>query len=223
MVRECGDDGVEAGRGPGQLGWYEFASHLFAGRSVLDVGCGLGHGLEILRRRAAVAHGQDLDPRLARAGVRIISVEAIEPKSHDAVIAIDVIEHVANPVAFAARLATIAREAVFLTTPNWTASRCLWPYHLREYIPIELERLLEGLGGVALFKGTPDGTRVFPVRHRRAYHSFNGLKNWWPTSFAARCLNAAVPDRCKIHSHIAALVMVGESRGVPSSGPVARS
>jgi hypothetical protein len=207
-IRECGDEGVDAGRRPGQLGWYEFASRWVQGRSVLDVGCGLGHGLDVLRRRAAVAHGQDLDPRLAREGVRIARVEELGEKCYDVVTSIDVIEHVADPGAFAARLTAIAREAVFLTNPNWTASRCRWPYHLREYTPIELELLLDGLGEVSLFKGTPSGSRVFPVRRRRAYHALNGLRNWGPTGFAARCLNFAIPDRFKIHSHIAALVEV---------------
>jgi 2-polyprenyl-3-methyl-5-hydroxy-6-metoxy-1,4-benzoquinol methylase len=208
-VRQCGDVDVEAGRGPGQLGWYEYASRLFAGKSILDAGCGLGHGLEILRSRAALAHGQDLDSRLAAEGVRIGPIEEVEPRSYDVVTSIDVIEHVDDPAGFAARLASIAREAIFLTTPNWTASRCAWPFHLREYTPIELEELLRPLGRVSLFKGTPSGARAYPVVYRRAYHAFNRLRNWAPTAQAARCLNAIVPDGRKIHSHIAALVQVG--------------
>jgi hypothetical protein len=209
VVKECGDEGVEAGRGPGQLGWYEFASRFVEGKSVLDVGCGLCHGLAILGRKAAVAHGQDLDPRLVRDDVRIVGIDEIADRSYDVVTSIDVIEHVEEPEAFASRLAAIAREAVFLTTPNWTAGRCLWPYHLREYTPVELERLLQGLGAVSLFKGTPSGSRVFPVLHRRAFHGFNALRNWGPTSFAARCVNSAVPDGYKIQSHLAALVRLG--------------
>jgi hypothetical protein len=208
-VRDCGDEGVEAGRGPGQLGWYEFASRFVPGKSVLDVGCGLGHGLHILGRKAAVAHGQDLDPRLARGDLKIVRVEEIAEKSYDIVTSIDVIEHVPDPETFTSRLAAIAREAVFLTTPNWTAGRCRWPYHLREYIPIELENLLAQLGEVTLFKGTPSGSRVYPVHHRRYYHAFNHLRNQAVTSFAARCLNFVVPDGFKIHSHLAALVRVG--------------
>ena len=49
LARECGDEDVTAGRGPGQLPWYEFALRFVKGKSVLDAGCGLGKGMDILR------------------------------------------------------------------------------------------------------------------------------------------------------------------------------
>jgi 2-polyprenyl-3-methyl-5-hydroxy-6-metoxy-1,4-benzoquinol methylase len=166
----------------------------------------MGRGLETLRTEAALAHGQDLDPRLAGPDVRIAVVEEIADKSYDVVTSIDVVEHVQDPAAFVAHLARIAREGFFLTTPNWTASRCDWPFHLREYTPREFEQLLAGHGGVTLFKGTPQGVEVYEVRHRRAFYAFNDLRTWPPTSFVARCINRLVPAPCKIHSHIAAWV-----------------
>ena len=211
-ARTCGDDDVAAGRGPGQLGWYAFARRFARGKAVLDVGCGLGDGLRLLKDVAATALGQDLDPRLAGPDVQIVDVARIAARSYDVVVSIDVVEHVADPGAFVALLARIAREGVFLTTPNWTASRCRWPYHLREYTPREFEELLRPHGRVELYKGTPDGSAVYPVRLPAAYHAFNALRNRGATAFAARCVNRLLPAPCRIHSHNAAWLLLEDAR-----------
>jgi 2-polyprenyl-3-methyl-5-hydroxy-6-metoxy-1,4-benzoquinol methylase len=208
-ARTCGDESVRAGRGPGQLDWYKFARQFVAGRTVLDAGCGLGDGLRILATAAARVEGQDLDPRLGGPNVHIKPVEEIPDKSYDVVTSIDVIEHVEDPAGFLAQLARIARTGLFLTTPNWTASRCTWPYHLREYTPAQFEDLLAAAGRVTLFKGTPSGSLAYPVRYRSAYHALNALRSWAPTAFATRCLNHLLPVPCRIHSHIAAWVALG--------------
>jgi 2-polyprenyl-3-methyl-5-hydroxy-6-metoxy-1,4-benzoquinol methylase len=203
-VRTCGDADVEAGRGPGQLGWYQFAGAFVRGKEVLDVGCGLGHGLRILAASARRAEGQDLDSRLAAPGVRIGPLTEVAAKSFDVVVSIDVIEHVDDPSAFLGQLVRVAREGIFLSTPNWTASRCRWPFHLREYTPREFELLLAPFGTVTLFKGTPDGRVVHPVGSRFGYYLFNDLRNWPPSAIPTRCLNYLLPSRFKIHSHNAA-------------------
>jgi 2-polyprenyl-3-methyl-5-hydroxy-6-metoxy-1,4-benzoquinol methylase len=204
--RECGDEGVEAGRGPGQLPWYAFALQFVTGRSVLDAGCGLGHGMAILRRAAKEVRGHDLDPRLAADDVFIGDLELVRSKSFDVVVSIDVVEHVEDPGRFLGHLARIAREGIFLTTPNWTASRCHWPYHRREYTPRAFEQLLRPLGTVFLYKGTPDGSAAYPVRWNRLYCWFNDLRSAPLTAFPARCWNNLVPRSRRIHSHNAAWV-----------------
>ncbi|MGE0420512.1 MAG: class I SAM-dependent methyltransferase, partial [Acetobacteraceae bacterium] len=139
QVRQVGDVSVVAGRGPGQMGWYQFAAdHLVAGKSVLDVGCGLGAGLALLAKPARSVKGQDLDPRLARPEVMIGPIEEIQDKSYDVLTCIDVIEHIEQDEAFVQQMGRVARETVFVSTPNWTASRCQWPYHVREYTPRQL-------------------------------------------------------------------------------------
>ena len=208
-VRTVGDDSVDAGRGPGQLAWYRFAAQFAAGRSVLDAGCGLGLGLDILRCAASDAQGQDLDPRLARDGVHIGGLDTLPSKSFDLVVSIDVVEHVEDDRAFVRQLARIARKAVFLTTPNWTVTRCTWPYHLREYTPRELVSLLSPLGKVQLFKGNGAGTAVYPVRHRGAYFALNDARAFPPSAFAARCFSRfLMPPAARLHSHNAVLVEI---------------
>lgn len=208
-VRTVGDDSVDAGRGPGQLAWYRFAAQFATGRSVLDAGCGLGLGLDILRRIASHAAGQDLDPRLARGGVHIGGLETVASKSFDLVVSIDVVEHVEDDGQFVRHLGRIARKAVFLTTPNWTVTRCTWPYHLREYTPRELYALLSPLGKVHLFKGNGAGTSVYPVRHREAYFALNDARVLPPTAFVTRCFSHfLLPPAARLQSHNAALVEV---------------
>src|ERR1700690_3510624 len=148
--RKVGDTSVEAGRGPGQLAWYEFAAQFCKGKTVLDVGCGLGRGIEVLRKTADSVRGQDLDERLASKEIMIMPLNEIPSKSFDVVTSIDVIEHVEEDAWFVAELFRIARESVFITTPNWSITRCTWPYHLREYTPKQLEELLAPHGIVSL-------------------------------------------------------------------------
>jgi SAM-dependent methyltransferase len=201
-ARECGDEDVSAGRGPGQLPWYEFALRFVKGKSVLDAGCGLGKGMDILRREAREVLGQDLDPRLIRPDVTIGDLSVIPSKSVDVVVSIDVIEHVADPDGFLVELARIAREGIFVTTPNWTASRCKWPYHLREYTPREFKEVLSRVGTtVELFKGTPSGDSVCPVRFIRLYFWLNDLRVSPLTAFPCKCWNHLLPWSCRIHSH----------------------
>jgi SAM-dependent methyltransferase len=208
-VRTVGDDSVVAGRGAGQLAWYRFAARFAQGKSVLDAGCGLGLGLDILRTAASRAEGQDLDPRLSRPGIHIGDLQTVASKSFDLVVSIDVVEHVEDDAGFVRQLARIARQAIFLTTPNWTITRCTWPYHLREYTPAEFQKLLSPVGKVQLFKGNGPGTEVFPVRNPSTYFALNAARAQGTTAFATRCLSRfLLPKAARLHSHNAALVEV---------------
>lgn len=206
-VREVGDTDVSAGRAATQLGWYEFAAQFVCGKTVLDVGCGLGAGLEILHRSARSVEGQDLDERLAtRREIRIGPIENIPDDSFDVVVAIEVIEHVQNDQEFVKQLARLAREAIFLTTPNWTITRCQWPYHVREYTPRQLEDILARVGTVRLFKGDSRGNAVFPVRSPRLYHLMNSLRISPATALGMQSANRLLPKRLRLCGHNAALV-----------------
>lgn len=206
--RTTGDESIDAGRGLGQMGWYQYAAdHLVAGKTVLDVGCGLGGGLELLAQHARDARGQDLDPRLASPRVTIGAVEDIPSKSVDVITCVDVIEHVEEDAAFVRELGRIARETVFVSTPNWTVSRCAWPYHIREYTPRELRRLLSSIGTVAMRKGVPDGYRSWPATDW-SYDLMNDARTWPPTGFLTRCVSRVLPPALRLMAHHAAIVRV---------------
>jgi hypothetical protein len=205
-TRICGDENPLAGRGPGQLPWYTFATRFTAGRTVLDAGCGSCKGLDLLAESAREARGQDLDSRLARSDVFIGSLSKIPSGAVEIVTSIDVVEHVEEPEAFVSDLVRVASVGVFLTTPNWTAGRCLWPYHLREYTPGEFYSLLRPYGRCRFFKGTPSGSEVYPIENERLFQLLNSLRVWPLTSFPTRCLNFVLPKHMKISNHLAAWI-----------------
>lgn len=202
MHRECGDVNVASGRAPTQLGWYRFASSRAIGQTVIDIGCGLGHGLEILRGSASCVTGQDVDPRLARDGVVVAPLESLPSKSYDIVTAIDVIEHIPDDASFVAHLTRIARRGVFVSTPNWTLTRCQWPYHVREYTRAQLKSLWQSFGSVELVKGSPSGEHVYPVRYFNAFNTLNVAWSNHLTRFPTRIWNRLIPPPLRLWSHI---------------------
>jgi hypothetical protein len=208
-ARECGDDDVTAGRGPGQRGWYEWIAGRVARESVLDVGCGMGYGLEILRRSAASVRGQDLDSRLSGPSVYIRPLSELESAAVDVCVAVDVVEHVVDDAAFVADLARIARRRVIITTPNWTASRCAWPYHVREYTPRQLRTLCEPFGRVRMWKGEPTGKSRYPIRFTAGNDLLNRARVTPGLSTASRVFNRALPVPARIHSHLAIEIELG--------------
>lgn len=141
------------------------------------------------------------------AGIDLL-FEDIPDKSFDLVTSIDVVEHVEDDEHFVRELARIGREAIFLMTPNWTTSRCVWPYHLREYTPREFMQLLTSLGQVRLFKGNPNGEIAHHVTYPSAYNTLNDLRTWPLTAFPTRCVNHLLPNPARLHSHNAALVVL---------------
>lgn len=133
--KTCGDASVDAGR-DGVPGAYAFFARyvLMPWESCLDVGGGMGEGLSILRRRSRSARAIDQDARLAEFGVELGDVADEADRSYDWVVAVDVIEHVAEDRAFLECLWRVARKGIFLATPNLDhhPGRA-WPYHVREY------------------------------------------------------------------------------------------
>lgn len=199
---EVGDASKEAGRGLGQRGWYEFASNFCKNNTVLDVGCGLGDGLDILAKSAQKATGIDLDERLKKENVEIISIKDIDDNAVDVVVCIDVIEHVIEDYDFVKDLVRVARNRVCVSTPNWTASHCTWKYHIREYTPAQLIALFSDYGKVTLFKGTPSGSEVYDIKNLTAFLLFNSLRISPLSAFLAKCLNYILPKHMKINSHL---------------------
>jgi SAM-dependent methyltransferase len=133
------------------------------GDAALDVGCGLGYGLNLLSIKAAVVDGVDVDeraieyctkwvlgknPKLRELHVYDGYHLPYEDKSFDVVTTIDVIEHVDDYDTFLRELCRVARRAVVVSTPNRRpeftnpdgSPRNHW--HLREWSRPELEAIL---------------------------------------------------------------------------------
>lgn len=125
------------------------APDALAGLTLLDVGCGAGLAAEALARRGARVTGLDaageaLEAARAHAaaeGLDIAYREGVpedlpEGETFDAVIALEVIEHVADRGAFLAALARAAKPggAVFLSTLNRTPRSFLMAKLGAEYL-----------------------------------------------------------------------------------------
>jgi 2-polyprenyl-6-hydroxyphenyl methylase / 3-demethylubiquinone-9 3-methyltransferase len=119
---------------PVRLAWIERSSPL-AGQRALDVGCGGGVLAEAMARRGAQVTGIDLATKALRvaelhaleAGVEVtyaeVSAEDLatrDPASFDVVTCMEMLEHVPEPGATVAAIATLARPgaAVYFSTIN---------------------------------------------------------------------------------------------------------
>lgn len=125
-----------------QLHWYKHASQFVKGKWVLDAGAGSGYGLMVFRE-AGAAFAAGFDPLPLSEDVQQGIIEAYDNASFDIVTAMDVIEHIEDDVSFLRNLLRVARECVFLSTPNWNVSKACNPFHAREYTPLELAALLQ--------------------------------------------------------------------------------
>lgn len=124
-----------------QAHWYRLLGGLCVGKSVFDMGAGSGYGMAILREMGAgPVAGCDLMPL----SDQVMHHDHLgwSPRSYDVVAAVDVIEHVEDDAGFLGALLNMAREAVFLSTPNWDFSHCVNQRHVREYDGAELLALI---------------------------------------------------------------------------------
>lgn len=129
------------------------------GRKMLDVGCGDGVLVDLLRRHGAKPLGMDAEHLaldLAKGELRkggfdgaliVGSCEAIpfRPASFDAVFAVEVLEHLRNPLQFVNQACRLLKEdgTLVLTTPNRRAyGRLRSRFHHREFTGQELQDLL---------------------------------------------------------------------------------
>jgi 2-polyprenyl-3-methyl-5-hydroxy-6-metoxy-1,4-benzoquinol methylase len=143
--------------------WIAVTDYLRDGDSALDVGCGLGYGLDLLSIKAAEVSGIDVDekaiawcrsrdlgrnPRIA--DLRAYDGERLpyDDDSFDVVTSIDVIEHVPDYDRFVDELLRVARRAVVISTPNRRPEFTkpdgtpMNHWHLREWTRDELAAIL---------------------------------------------------------------------------------
>lgn len=137
------------------LARYTWAAQWVRGKSVLDVACGTGYGSAmLLRAGASLAVAVELSaPALAfaartYAGPKYICADArkipLKDASFDAVVSLETIEHLADPVGFLRSVRALLREGgvLVLSMPNRSQTDGSNPYHLHE---MTLPELLEAL------------------------------------------------------------------------------
>ncbi len=151
------------------LAVYEWIAARVRGARVLDLACGEGYGSDVLARTAVSVVGVDANPeayeharlRYRRSNLRFARelVETFNGEA-DAVVFLQTIEHLSNPLAALERFGQLAGEGgtVFVSTPNVLtlapsgAQRSDNPWHVHEYRAAEFERLCRArFGSVQMF------------------------------------------------------------------------
>jgi SAM-dependent methyltransferase len=164
------------------LAVYEWIGARVVGLRVIDMACGEGYGSEVLSRGAADVLGVDANPeayeharlRYRRANLRFERgmVESHgEPSSSDAVVLLQTIEHVYDPVAVLKHFHSILAPGgvAYVSTPNVLtlaapgAEKSDNPWHLKEYRAGEFRELCERVFGHVELLG------LFHARKLRAH------------------------------------------------------
>jgi SAM-dependent methyltransferase len=142
------------------LAVYEWIAERVRGKRVLDMACGEGYGSKTLSRRAAVVVGVDANPeafehaslKYTTAGVSFERglVETFgTPGSFDAVVFLQTIEHIHDPVSVLRHFRELLTPdgVAYVSTPNLLtiapagAHKSDNPWHLREYRAGEFREL----------------------------------------------------------------------------------
>ena len=146
-----------------ELSRLDFAQPHFVGKSVLDAGCGSGHGTAYVADHGARwVLGVDVDEGAIRAaaqnhttgravfGAMDCTRLALEDESFDVVVSIELIEHLAQTEPYLSEVCRVLkpRGNYFMSTPNQRVSsssdgRVSWTFHEREFALDELTELLE--------------------------------------------------------------------------------
>jgi 2-polyprenyl-3-methyl-5-hydroxy-6-metoxy-1,4-benzoquinol methylase len=142
------------------LAVYEWIGARVIGRRVLDMACGEGYGSEVLSRSAASVVGVDANPeayeharlRYARQNLsfeRGMVENHGAPGGYDAVVFLQTIEHVHDPVAVLEHFRSLLAPGgvAYMSTPNLLtlappgAPKSDNPWHIKEYRAHEFEAL----------------------------------------------------------------------------------
>ncbi len=175
---------------------YRFASGYVCGKRVLDAGCGVGYGSNLLANTGAAAVvGVDVSPDALGIAEKEFAHERLKflcddcqtmirvNGPFDAVVSFEALEHFRDGEAFVSRVAELLVPGGFfiVSSPNKSFSIGENPYHVREYTPAEFRRLLEPhFSRVALLG--QHWTAAFDAAHKAAsalwMNPFVRLGNW---------------------------------------------
>jgi len=134
---------------------YQQAAKLTKG-NLLEIGCGVGRGMEVMINSCAHYTGLDKNEDLLTELQQIYQhatfihqnippLYNLEDNTFDWVITFQVIEHIQNDDLFIKEIYRVLKPGgkVVITTPNKKLSLTRNPWHIREYFPKELENLLK--------------------------------------------------------------------------------
>jgi len=151
---------------------YVFQRHLFAykaipkdllrGKKVLELGCGEGYGMELLspltemyvavdKKRPAISFNSKMQFQQCELPYLL----NIADNSFDTIICFQVIEHIKKDLQLLFEINRVLKPggSLYLTTPNKLASLTRNPFHIREYLPGQMQKLVTSFFNNSTVKG----------------------------------------------------------------------
>jgi 2-polyprenyl-3-methyl-5-hydroxy-6-metoxy-1,4-benzoquinol methylase len=145
----------------------------YVGGDVLEVGCGEGRGLELILPKSktftaidkiapVIDELQKKFPHCTFKSMNIPPFGGLADNTYDSVISFQVIEHIKNDDLFLAEIQRVLKPGgiALLTTPNRKMSLSRNPWHIREYLPKELETLARKYFPDVKLKGISGNAKV---------------------------------------------------------------
>ncbi len=131
--------------------------------AVLDVGFGLGYGLQIMAAKVVNSIGFETDVRAVERGCRIFEGHPrikqvllyngegipLKDKTFDVVTCVEVLEHVEDYKVLLLEMVRVSKRLIFISTPNRRPEYTRWDgkpknrWHLREWSYEELDTILQ--------------------------------------------------------------------------------
>lgn len=192
---------------------YDLAGRLAAGATVLDAGCGEGYGTDLLARTARSATGIDLEePVLARAAARYPGVRFVRGDLEqmpfagrfEAVVTLQVIEHLTHPAVFLTECHRVMRPGglIIIATPNRLTFSpdgvVRNPFHTIEFAPEELRSAMSRHFESVELMGVFHGRRIrnWERLHRDSFPErlIREPASAWPASLRRRVHGVRVSD-----------------------------
>jgi 2-polyprenyl-3-methyl-5-hydroxy-6-metoxy-1,4-benzoquinol methylase len=169
---------------------------------VLEVGCGEGRGVELLLQQSRSFTAVDKIESLIQAltmkfpqgkfmSMNIPPLGGLKDNAYDYVVSFQVIEHIDDDKLFLKELHRVLRPGgtALLTTPNRKMSLTRNPWHIREYLPHELESLASTIFSSVQMKGITGNEKVmqYYMENKKSVERYTRwdilkLQHWLPSS-----------------------------------------
>ncbi len=140
---------------------------------VLEVGCGEGRGIDLILEKAKSYTAIDKLEEVVESlrtkypsgkfhSGNIPPFHGIESNAYDAVVSFQVIEHIRDDHAFLSEIHRVLKlgGTAYITTPNRIMSLSRNPWHVREYLADELEKMAKEIFSSVTMKGISGDDKV---------------------------------------------------------------
>jgi len=179
---------------------YETAAEMADHKSVLDCGCNVGYGSEVLSRRAKEVVGVDVSPKAIEMAQKKFGTDGLKfhlvdglhlPFANDRfdlVVSFQVIEHIDDYNPYLTEIMRVLKDdgIALFTTPNAhlrldPGMKPFYPFHVREFRPEELQELLQAYFRRVEVRGLFGEASLYNIECQRAYQSREKIRrrpNW---------------------------------------------